>query len=57
MEQDELLRFTVGVLERLGLRYFVTGSIATVFFGEPRFTNDIDMVVDLPPARVSELDR
>lgn len=57
MEQDELLRFAVGVLERLRLPYFVTGSIATVFYGEPRFTNDIDIVVDLPLARVGELCR
>ena len=26
------------VLEKLGLRYFVTGSVAAIFFGEPRFT-------------------
>jgi len=43
MEQSELLRFVVSVLERLDLPYFVTGSMATIFYGEPRFTNDIDM--------------
>ena len=47
MEPSELLRFVVSALERLGLRYFVTGSTASIFFGEPRFTNDIDVVVDL----------
>jgi hypothetical protein len=55
MEQSELLQYTVGVLERIGLRYFVTGSMATIFFGEPRFTNDIDIVVDLPAGRIAEL--
>jgi len=55
MEQSELLRFIVLVLERLGLRYFVTGSTASIFFGEPRFTNDIDIVVDLPLDRVGDL--
>ena len=40
MEQSELLHFVVSVLERLGLRYFVTGSTVTIFYGEPRFTND-----------------
>jgi len=54
MEQDELLRFGVEVLERLGLRYLVTGSIATVLYGEPRFTNDIDLVVVLSATRVDE---
>jgi hypothetical protein len=45
----------VKVLERLGVPYLVTGSLATVFYGEPRFTNDIDIVVELPFARVDEL--
>jgi len=43
MEQDELLRFAVEALNSLGLRFLVTGSIATVIYGEPRFTNDIDL--------------
>jgi hypothetical protein len=47
LEQDELLREVVRALEWLEIRYLVTGSIATIFFGEPRFTNDIDVVVSL----------
>jgi hypothetical protein len=54
MVQSELLRRLVEALERLRLRYFVTGSTATIFFGEPRFTNDIDVVVDLPADRIPE---
>ena len=53
MEPSELLRYVVGVLEKLGLSYLVTGSTATIFFGEPRFTNDIDIVVALPAERVA----
>ena len=55
MEQSDLLRYVTTTLERLGLRYFVTGSVATIFFGEPRFTNDIDVVADLSPDRIREL--
>jgi hypothetical protein len=55
MEQSELLQRVVEILERIGLRYFVTGSTVTIFFGEPRFTNDIDIVVDLPAAKIPEL--
>jgi len=54
MEQSDLLRYVARVMEDLGLRYFVTGSTATIFYGEPRFTNDIDVVVDLPESRVTE---
>lgn len=57
MEQSELLRFVVSVLERLDIPYFVTGSTVTIFYGEPRFTNDIDIVVDLPAGAVQEFCR
>ncbi len=57
MEQSDLLHFVVSALERLGLRYFVTGSTVTIFYGEPRFTNDIDIVVDLPARAVPEFCR
>ncbi|MCP4590620.1 MAG: hypothetical protein GY842_07745 [bacterium] len=57
MEHSELLRYVVATLERLELRYLITGSTATIAFGEPRLTNDIDVVVELPPARVTEFCR
>jgi hypothetical protein len=53
MAPSDLLRYFTTVLEQLGLRYFVTGSVATIFFGEPRFTNDIDIVVDLAEPQIS----
>lgn len=34
-------------LERLGIPYFVTGSMAGIVYGEPRMTHDIDIVVAL----------
>lgn len=52
MEQSELLRSVVQVFERLNVPYFVTGSMATIFYGEPRMTNDIDIVADLRSAHV-----
>lgn len=35
------------------LEYFVVGWTVTITYGEPRFTNDIDVVLDLPIAQVS----
>ncbi|MES1241570.1 MAG: nucleotidyl transferase AbiEii/AbiGii toxin family protein [Acidobacteriota bacterium] len=55
MDPSELLRLVTSTLERLEFRYLVTGSTATIFFGEPRFTNDIDIVLDLPASRIAEL--
>ncbi|MGD0540188.1 MAG: nucleotidyl transferase AbiEii/AbiGii toxin family protein [Tepidisphaeraceae bacterium] len=57
MEQLDLLRYVARVIEDLGLRYFVTGSTATIFYGEPRFTNDIDVVVELSEQRIVEFCR
>lgn len=55
MLQDELLVLVVQTLEDLELPYFVTGSMATILFGEPRFTNDIDVVVRLTTDRIEAL--
>ncbi len=47
MEHSELLRRLVEALEEAEIPYLVTGSTATIFYGEPRFTADIDVVVEL----------
>lgn len=55
METTELLRYAVDAFDRLGIRYFVTGSVAAMFYGEPRFTNDVDVVIDLPFGQIRDL--
>jgi hypothetical protein len=54
MEQSDLLKYACRTLERLEVRYLVTGSQATIAYGEPRFTNDIDIVADLQRQNVVE---
>lgn len=49
---DPVLLFTTR-LERAGLRYVVTGSVASIAYGEPRMTNDVDVVVELPAAQAA----
>ena len=41
-------------IEQVGGEYFVGGSLASSFQGEPRATNDIDMVVKIPLGKTSE---
>ena len=53
MDPGELLGQVVRVLRDLEIPFFVTGSTATIAYGEPRFTNDIDIVVRLRPAHVA----
>ena len=40
------------VLERLGVRYVLGGSLASATFGEPRTTLDVDFAADLEPRHV-----
>jgi hypothetical protein len=47
MEPSELLQRFVRVVDELQIRYRVVGSVASATYGELRFTNDIDIVVDL----------
>ena len=47
----------LGPLESLGLEYFVTGSVASSAYGEPRFTQDLDLVLSLSPNRTEDLRR
>ncbi len=53
MEQLELLQIAVDILERLGVPYALVGSFGSSIFGEPRFTRDIDILIDLPESDVS----
>jgi hypothetical protein len=53
MELHDLLERLVAVLERLQIPYLITGSVAAMAYGEPRLTNDIDVVVDLDEAHVA----
>lgn len=47
MTQAELLRYVASVFEDLGVAYMIGGSQASVYYGESRFTQDIDLVTDL----------
>jgi hypothetical protein len=42
----ELLASVIERLERAGIPYMVTGSLASSYHGEPRATRDVDIVVD-----------
>jgi len=55
MELAELLSRVTSTMDRLGVPYLVTGSMATIAYGEPRLTNDIDLVVRLSPLQVDPL--
>ena len=52
MSQVDLLRHVVSILEEAGIKYMITGSIASSLQGEPRATHDLDVVVEIRDADV-----
>ena len=54
MSPGDLLRFVAAALDRVQLPYFVTGSTATILYGQPRLTNDIDVVVRLEVSKIGD---
>lgn len=48
----ELLGHISVALDAIGASHFATGSIASMMYGEPRFTTDIDVVVRLTEVQV-----
>jgi hypothetical protein len=55
MELAELLHRVTAALEELDIPYLVTGSMATIAYGEPRFTRDIDVVVRIQKRDIERL--
>ncbi len=55
MRPLELATTVANVCERLKLPYFVTGSVASTYYGEYRTTLDVDFVVELPSWLVGKL--
>lgn len=53
MEQPELVQKIIEVLEAQGLPYMLVGSLASGVYGEPRLTQDIDVVVALSSSDVA----
>jgi len=53
MSQLELLSLVVGILREIDIQPMLVGSYASSYHGESRSTHDIDLVVDLPPEKIT----
>lgn len=51
---DWLLQF-IDPLEKAAIPYAVVGSIAASVYGEPRATNDVDLLIQLPRSEAAKL--
>lgn len=55
MTERELLLDCLRRLNRAGMNYLLTGSMASNFWGIPRTTHDLDFVIQLPPSAVMSM--
>jgi hypothetical protein len=55
MPEASLVLLFTSRLNQLGVQYMVSGSVAMTIYGEPRLTNDVDMVVVLDREHIARL--
>jgi hypothetical protein len=55
MTEQDLLVDCLKRLNRAGFTYYLTGSMASNYWGIPRTTHDLDFVIQLPPSAAPQL--
>lgn len=55
MTEQELLVDCLRRLNHAEVTYYLTGSMASNYWGLPRTTHDLDFVIQLPPSAVGKL--
>jgi hypothetical protein len=55
MPEHNLFQIFINRLNAIGVRYMVTGAVASIIYGEPRLTHDIDLVVELNDEKAEEV--
>lgn len=55
LQPFELMQIAADFFESQGIHYRVVGSMASMAYGEPRFTNDVDIVAELTMDKVPAL--
>ena len=53
--EREILDLVLDTMERQGIPYMIVGSFAVSFYGHPRSTHDLDLVVEVSDAHVPGL--
>jgi hypothetical protein len=54
-EFETALTQVAGILNRLNLPYMLTGAVAVTYYGEPRTTHDIDIVILISVADIAHI--
>ena len=57
MQQADLFLLFTAPLDSAGITYMVSGSVASIVYGEPRLTNDVDIVIALSVDRAGDIEK
>ena len=57
MPELNLFQIFTSRLNKMGIRYMVTGAAAAIIYGEPRLTHDIDLVMELKGEDARKLEK
>jgi hypothetical protein len=52
----DLIGLFVEPLEAIGASYMITGGVASVIYGDPRFTRDVDIVMEFQRSEIPALE-
>ena len=55
MQVSNLFSLFILPLAATNVRYMITGSVASIVYGRPRLTHDIDIVINLPYSDIAKL--
>jgi hypothetical protein len=54
MTQQDVFEKVLDALNKSGINYMITGSIASITYGKPRVTHDMDLVAQITPEQSLE---
>ncbi len=55
MPELDFISIFVARLNRTGIRYMLTGSVACIIYGQPRMTNGVDLVLEVRSKTVEKI--
>lgn len=54
MQEPNLFAIYTDILNNCKIEYFISGSVAAIVYGEPRLTNDIDLIISLNDSDITK---